>query len=261
MNQTAVDEQVVRAKLPREAEHLDALSRMRALETYYQWTLSLVRPWLGKRVLDAGCGTGNFLESVKDHVDLAHGVDLSPQNLEACRERFAGVSNVTVAQADLDADGAQLKAMDFDTVVSLDVVEHIEDDVAMLRNLFDVIRPGGHLLLKTPAHKWLFGAVDEASEHYRRYAKAELRDKAKQAGWEIVKLRFMNLSGVAPYYLKSRVLKKESNFSRTFKPWQLKAIRVAVPAFKAVDAASSILTGFNGPVVGQSVVLIAKKPA
>ncbi|MEM1010728.1 MAG: methyltransferase domain-containing protein [Planctomycetota bacterium] len=257
---TTVDDATVRQKLPREEEHLDALSRMRALETYYQWTLSLVRPWLGKRVLDAGCGTGNFLESVKTHVDLAHGVDLSPQNLVACRERFANDGNVSVAQADLDADAAELNAMQFDTVVSLDVVEHIEDDVAMLQNLLDVVQPGGHLLLKTPAHKWLFGAVDEASEHYRRYAAGELRDKAQQAGWEIVKLRFMNLSGVGPYFLKSRVLKKKANFSRTFKPWQLKAIRVAVPVFKAVDGVSSLVTGFNGPPAGQSVVLIARKP-
>jgi SAM-dependent methyltransferase len=244
-----------------EREHLDALQRMRTLESYYRWVLEEVRPWVGRRVLDAGCGTGNFLEQVEPEVDLAYGIDLSPQNLEVAWERFADRPHVTIEQADLDADGRRLADLDFDTVVNLDVIEHIDDDAGMLRMLFDVVRPGGHLLLKTPAHPWLFGSVDEASDHRRRYTKRRLRDLAHATGWEILRLRYMNFAGVAPYFLKSRILKRRANLSRTFSPRELRTIRRAMPLVRTLDRAASAFTAFNGPPVGQSVVLVARRPA
>ena len=243
----------VAAKLPHEREHLDALQRMRALESYYRWTFDLLRPHMGRRVLDAGSGIGNFAALALDHVDYLMAADLSPENLAVLRERFAAEAKVEVAPLDLDVDLSPLAGRDFDTVVSLDVLEHVKDDVGAMRRLRTIVRPGGHLLVKVPACPWLYGSIDEMSDHHRRYTPGQLRANAAAAGWEPVRSGYMNIAGVLPYWLKSRVLRKRSTFSQSFKPWQLRAIRLAVPVLRAVDKVT-------GPFVGQSAVLVARNP-
>jgi hypothetical protein len=115
------------------------------------------------------------------------------------------------------------------------------------------VAEGGHLLVKVPAGPWLYGSMDEASGHCRRYRLEELRAKALAAGWEPVEVSYMNVFGVLPYWLKSRVLRRRVNFSRTFRPWQLQAIRALVPLLRWLD-------GLLGPPLGQSAILVARKP-
>lgn len=252
MDVASVDSAVVAKKLPKEREHLDALERMRALSPYYRWTRSLFAPWLGRRILDAGCGVGNFVEQVADDAELVLAVDLSPMNIDVLNRRFAHKNNVEVWQVDLDEQAAAVAAKNIDTIVCLDVLEHVERDEVLLERFHQIVRPGGHLLVKVPACPWLYGSVDIASEHYRRYTPSELRRKAESAGWEVLKVKYMNVFGVLPYWLKSRVLKKPSTFSRTFKPWQLKAMRAVMPIMQTLD-------GLVGPPVGQSAILVARK--
>ena len=115
------------------------------------------------------------------------------------------------------------------------------------------MQTGGHLLVKVPTCKWLYGSIDLASGHYRRYTPEELRVKAESVGWETIKASYMNIAGVIPYWVKSCVLKKGVNFSRTFRPWQLKVVGGMVPILKILDK-------IVGPPIGQSAVLIARKP-
>ena len=244
----------VSQKLPHEREHLEALQRMRALDAYYRWTFDLLRRYMGRRVLDAGAGIGNFTALAAEVADHVTAAELSPANLAVLRERFAGSAVVDVAQFDLDGDLSPLAARNFDTIVCLDVLEHIEDDIAAMRRLRQLVRPGGHLLVKVPACPWLYGSLDVASDHYRRYTPRELRDKAAIAGWEPLRAWYMNVAGVLPYFLKSRVLKRPSTLSRSFKPWQLKAIAAATPALRLLDR-------LTGPLVGQSALLVARNPA
>ncbi len=248
--------ETVAAKLPFEREHLEALQRMQTLESYYRWGFDLVAGHLGNRVLDAGCGLGNLIALMQaDPQRHVYGVDLSTENVATATQRFKANSNVHIEQADLDdQDVAQrMKSERFDTITCFDVLEHVEQDVELLKRFREIIEPGGHLLIKVPACSWLFGSVDEASSHYRRYSLSELRDKATQAGWKPLKLKYMNIFGVGPYWLKSRVLRKQSNFSRTFKPWQLTLIRRLVPVLSKIDR-------LIGPPIGQSAILIAVNP-
>lgn len=241
------------ARLAHEMEHLDALQRMRRIEPYYRWTFDLVRPWLGRRILDAGCGVGSFTvlaAGIAEHVCAA---DLSAANLEVVRER-AGPGVETV-QADLesDADVTALADRSFDTVVCLDVVEHVAADVELLRRLLGVVEPGGHLVVKVPACRWLYGPIDVASDHHRRYTPAELRAKAGKAGWRPIAARYMNLFGVPPYWIKSRVLRRRVTFSQTFAPWQLTALARITPLLQRLDR-------LVGPPIGLSALLVARRP-
>lgn len=251
---TSVDQQVVEQKLQHEQEHLEALQRMRALRSYYDWSYQLLKEAIGLKVIDAGCGTGNFTELLADHGHQVLAIDLSPENLAVVCERFADKQNVKAVQYDLDDSVtiARLAEDTYDTIVCMDVLEHLADDRAMLSQFARVLPRGGTLCIKVPALPWLFGSVDEASDHYRRYTKDDLVSKVRSAGFTVTRSCYMNISGVIPYYLKSRVLKKKANLSRTFKPWQLSLIRTIMPMLKTMDTLTSA-------PIGQSVIVTARK--
>lgn len=128
------------------------------------------------RILDAGCGSG------RNMVDLAHhgsvtGVELSPTSVQLAREREAGeVIEGSVLDMPFD-DGS------FDLSVSLDVIEHLEDDVGALRELRRVTKPSCALLVTVPAYQWLWSGHDEINHHHRRYNRRTLLAAAEAAGW------------------------------------------------------------------------------
>jgi 2-polyprenyl-3-methyl-5-hydroxy-6-metoxy-1,4-benzoquinol methylase len=242
----------VAAKLPHADEHLAANRQMAHLAPYYRWVLELAEGRLGARVLDAGCGIGNFVEVLRGVADEVLAVDLNPANLAVLRRRFAGVSGVEVLQADLDLQRDELAARAVDSIVCLDVLEHIEDDRRLLASFHDIVRPGGVLFVKVPAVPWLYGSIDIASDHHRRYSRRELVGKAREAGWNVRKARYMNLAGVLPYFLKSRVLKKQAALSNTYSPRQIELIARSMRLVRLLDRVS-------GPPLGQSLVLLADK--
>lgn len=246
-------EELVRQKLPHEQEHYEALQRMNAMLPYYRWVAENFGSALGRRVLDAGCGVGNFFSAAAERIELGVGIDLSPVNIADAKKRFADAGNIRFVQADLDEQAQALRDERFDTVVCLDVLEHLQDDEALLKRLTQIVEPGGYVLIKVPACPWLFGSVDIASDHYRRYNRPMLRFIAERAGLEVKRIRYMNLAGVGPYWLKSCLLKKHANFSRTFTPKQLDRIRRLMPWLRRLDR-------LTGPPVGQSLIMVARRP-
>lgn len=137
-------------------------------------------------ILDFGCGTGYNLELLKRY-GRARGVDMSPEALEFCRRR--GVENVILHEE------AKLPFEDesFDLVTAFDVIEHIEDDRGALVEMRRVLRPGGCLLIYTPALPWLYSEHDRLVHHQRRYMKRELGNKMTEAGFELNHLAYSNL--------------------------------------------------------------------
>ena len=128
------------------------------------------------RILDAGCGTGrNLLEFGK--LGRATGVDVSPQAVEFCRGR--GVEDVRQAAVeDLPFD-----ALSFDVLLATDVIEHVDDDMAVLRELRRVAADDARLILTVPAYQWLWSAHDESVHHRRRYTAGRLRERVLATGW------------------------------------------------------------------------------
>ncbi|MEM1447826.1 MAG: class I SAM-dependent methyltransferase [Planctomycetota bacterium] len=255
---------VAAEKLPHEEEHLAANRRMAGLVPYYRWVLDLAESMhggpLGDSVLDAGCGIGNFVEILRHRAKEVLAVDLSPRNVDVLRARFADAENVDVLQVDLDAQRDELRARGVNAIVCLDVLEHIEDDAALVRSFAGILPSGGALFVKVPAHPWLFGSVDEASDHLRRYTRAGLVKVVEEAGFRVRAARYMNLAGVGPYFLKSRVLRRGEAFSNSFDERQLRWIRRSIGAFRAVDRAFGLVGPGGGPPIGQSALVLATKP-
>jgi len=139
--------------------------------------LQLARP----RILDVGCGTGANLEMLA-HFGEAEGVDVSPQALAFCRER--GLEKVWPGEA----EKLPFEDSSFDVVTALDVVEHLDDDTAGLREIGRILRPGGRALIFVPAFMFLWGVQDEVSHHRRRYTLSEIKQAVERATYANITL-------------------------------------------------------------------------
>jgi SAM-dependent methyltransferase len=154
------------------------------------------------RILDAGCGSGRNMVELARHGTVT-GIELSETSVSLARERSMGeVIEGSVLEMPFAADSFELAA-------SLDVIEHLEDDLGALRELRRVIAPGGALLITVPAYQWLWSGHDEINHHHRRYTRRSLLKVAQEAGWEPVRTTYFN-SLLLPVAIALRVLDRFS---------------------------------------------------
>jgi len=182
-----------------EQSHWWYTGRRKILESFLEDICSHItdrRP----RILDVGCGTGANLLMLSKYGD-AEGVDISEDALAFCRER--GLENVKLGAAEKlpYEDGT------FDLVTALDVVEHLDDDLGGLREMRRVLRPGGRVLLFVPTFMFLWGLQDDVSNHRRRYRLPELRRVLEQAGFEIERTTYANITFFLPILLARKLMR------------------------------------------------------
>jgi len=150
------------------------------------------------RILDAGCGSGRNMVELARHGTVT-GVELSETSACLARGRDAGeVVEGSVLEMPFADDS-------FDLAVSLDVIEHLEDDFGALRELRRTVTPGGALLVTVPAYQWLWSGHDVINHHYRRYTRRSLQRVAERAGWRQVRTTYFN-SLLLPVAIVLRVL-------------------------------------------------------
>jgi SAM-dependent methyltransferase len=138
----------------------------------------------GRRVLDVGCGAGNMFHHLARYGDV-EGLDSNPKPLTIARQRGYRVQQASALQMPYE-DGR------FDLVAALDVVEHVPDDVALLKECYRVCRPGGFLVTTVPAFQWLWSHNDEINGHQRRYRRQELAERLRGAGFRTRRITFNN---------------------------------------------------------------------
>ena len=226
------------------------LARMARLEPYNRWLVSRFDHAIGRRVLEIGAGFGNITRHLRGR-ELLVASDLDPVALEHLKGVFRDDPSVRVAsyRFPLDAKSRdEIRSFRVDTVVCLNVLEHIEDDVTTLRDMFEALVPGGHLVLLVPAFARLYGTLDEHLHHFRRYEKDELERKVRDAGFELEDLRFVNRPGIFGWWLNGRVLKR-----RVLPRGQLVAFKLLMPMLKREET--------RPPAAGLSLLATAKKPA
>jgi SAM-dependent methyltransferase len=201
------------------------------------------------RILDVGCGTGANLEMLARFGDTV-GADISEDALSFCRARgLRDVQHGAAESLSFDDD-------EFDLVTALDVVEHLDDDLAGLREMRRVLKPDGRALLFVPAFMWLWGVQDDVSNHRRRYRLPELRAVVEAAGLTVERATYANLTFFAPI-LAGRLL------MRALRLRPASENNVNVPALNGVlgrlfGAERHWLRRFNFPF-GVSAVVVARK--
>ncbi|HET8892681.1 MAG TPA: class I SAM-dependent methyltransferase [Gaiellaceae bacterium] len=186
---------------------LEIQRRLGAVENYNAWIASQFLPHAGRRVLDVGCARGNITRFFLDR-ERVIGIDIARDFVDEIRGRFASVTIFDAFQADIADEQTvpMLRAEDIDTVLCVNVLEHIEDDVRALRNMRSILVPDGRLLLLVPAFPGLFGAMDRADSHFRRYTRKTLITALGQAALTIESLQFMNVLGIVGWALNGKLL-------------------------------------------------------
>jgi glycosyltransferase involved in cell wall biosynthesis len=182
------------------------LLRLARAERYNRWMFEQLAPWLGQRVLEIGAGIGNLTRYLLGR-ELVLATDLNPRYLRILGNTFERHTRVEVASLDLGAfDPAPLAERRLDTILCLNVLEHVEDDRGALRRLRATLAPGGRLLLLVPAHQALYGAIDRAIHHHRRYERNGLVALLEATGFQVEHTGFFNRLGVVGWYVNSVLL-------------------------------------------------------
>ncbi len=237
-----------RWEAPRGDVGMRTLRRMSALAPYNKWLHDRFEPHLGQRILEVGSGVGN---QTRYFVDREHVVasDVEAHYVRELRARFGDRSNVRVASYRFPLSGADheaLRAEAVDTIVCLNVLEHIEDDAGTLHDFAAVLPPGGRLVLLVPALESLYGTLDVHLGHYRRYEKEPLEALVKASGFAIDEIRFLNRPGVLGWWLNSRFLRRKVLPKR-----QLGAFKGLLPLLRSEEK--------NPPSFGMSLLVLARR--
>lgn len=214
------------------------------LPNYLAWVAELCRLRLGHRVLEVGAGLGAITARYEQgHEVVAN--DVSPACVRALRERFAEHPNVRVEDRDL-----RTLVLDegFDSVLMVNVLEHIADDAGALRELSRLLVPGGNVVAYVPALNGLYGARDERIGHYRRYSVWRLREVFLAAGLEPVELRWCNLLAIPAWATFGRGdVQDPQRSGQLLSLWD----RAAVPAGRFLEAHVRVPIGLNVLGVGR----------
>lgn len=210
----------------------EAQDRMALLPNYYGWIAARFERFLPRgTVLELGCGAGFVLRHYVDRVERVVAVDVNTALLERLGREYAR-AKVEPRQVDLRGDWHEIADVRADAVIALDVLEHFEDDRAFVRKLKERLAPGGRAVVKVPAQSVLYGPMDQASGHYRRYDDAPLRALFEAEGFRTLSVRPMNPAG-AWGYRKKRV--ESTNYSKSISPGKLKVINALIPGLALLD--------------------------
>jgi len=172
---------------------------------YFEWQACLVKPELGRRVVEVGCGTGNFTGHLLDR-ELLVALDIEPACVERVRERFPKRTNLhTLITSPGEVEFASLARFMPDTCVCLNVLEHIEDDAAALGNMASILQRDGSIILIVPAFPALYGPIDRNLGHFRRYTRRSIARLAEEVGLKVRTLRFMNAVGFFAWWVNARI--------------------------------------------------------
>lgn len=230
----------------------ETLEVLEGAPNYRRWLRSLASPHLGSRLLDIGSGTGYVTEVFTDR-EAVVALEGYATYIPRLRERFAAQPHVKVLHADITDQAVlpQLAAADLDSAVSFNVFEHIEDDRLALRHVHQVLRPGGTLVLFVPASMSIYSELDRHLGHHRRYVRGELIAKAREAGFEVRRVRHVNLPGYFAWFVNSRLARGRGFVGGT--AMVSRYDRLAIPAIAWLERRVRV-------PFGQSLLLVAAKP-
>jgi glycosyltransferase involved in cell wall biosynthesis len=224
--------------------HKDLID-MEAAPKYTEWTLQRTKPYIGNLLLEIGSGIGNNVRILMQYTDVV-ATEIDPIYLEVLRNAYLNTPGVEVCEW----DATQPPPPDLpqpDSILCSNVLEHIEDDAALVANADRVLKPCGRMIFIVPRGEKLYSTLDEAIGHHRRYNKGHLRGLFEDLGYEVEELFTLNKIGVLGWLWRGKVTKQKA-IGRL----GLKTFNVLVPLFKLIDP---IL-----PWKGLSLVIVARKP-
>ena len=228
---------------------------MKDAERYQRYTYHRIEPYLGDKVVDIGCAFGTYTAMILGNGGKVLAMDYDAECIENCKSTL-GSLNCEFFQGDISSSLSleRIAAFKPDTIVMLQVLEHIREDGELLRGLFRVMPAGGRLIVTVPAFPSLYGPMDSQAGHYRRYTRHSLRSAATESGWVVEKISYYNPIGGAGWWINNRLLKRWTNLNAGH-------VNIQISLFdKLILPLSSCLDRFTGRVFGQSLQMVASRP-
>jgi SAM-dependent methyltransferase len=224
------------------------LHSLEHVQRFNRWMADALAPAVGARVLEIGTGIGNIATWLLPR-DRYVASDINPHYLDYLRNFALGKPYLEIARIDLEsADDFEARLGAFDTVVCLNVLEHVRDPLAALRNIHSALEPGGRAVLYVPQGQWLYSSLDEVLGHRCRYSRSALQGELEQTGFEVESMRSFNRFGVPGWLWNGKLLRR-----RSFGRLQLKVFDWLTPILRRVDRMV--------PTPGLGLIAVARKRA
>jgi SAM-dependent methyltransferase len=223
------------------------LSVLEEAVSYHRWIFQKIRPWLGKTILEAGCGIGNLTGLLLSQ-GMVTVVDMNKNYLQRVEEKFRSHSKLKeVILWDVRQEPPKNLGISIDTIVCSNVLEHIENDDAVLKNFYQLLSSGGRIIVLVPALKILYNVLDQELGHFRRYSRKDLIQRLTLNGFKIQYLKFFNLFGILGWFVNGALLRK-----RSLSIGQVRIFNKMVPFFIQVE---KVIPTF----AGQSLIAVGEK--
>lgn len=224
--------------------------RMTRAKNYFAWQSRLVTRELGQRVVEVGCGLGNFTQMLLDR-EAVIALDIAVDCIERLKRRYPHQPNLHAFALDANSSAfGDLARFRPDSCVCLNVLEHIENDREAVRRMSSILVPGGVIVLLIPAFSALYGPIDQNLGHYRRYSRGSVTELAKAAGLRIRKSHYVNLAGFFGWWVNARITRLEAQSDRQIEIFD----RYVVPVMSRIERVVH-------PPFGQSLFVVLEKPS
>jgi SAM-dependent methyltransferase len=229
------------------------LEAMSFAVNYHRWILQIFEPYLGMRLVEVGAGVGSFsellLERPLESLVLVEPAAQMYEMLTQRMQRFRSITQIQTFNAMFSRVAAEIETVwRPDSILYINVLEHVADDEAELRTVNQTLVKGGRIFIFVPALRWLYGSFDRQIGHVRRYSSSELTEKCGRAGFKVLESRAFDFLGIAPWWIKYRLFK-----SRTMEPAAVRFYdEYVVPFARAVE-------GVVRPPIGKNIILVGEK--
>ena len=223
------------------------LSILEEAPAYHRWIVEKMSPWLGETILEVGCGVGHLTNLLLQQKKVIAS-DINEDYLRIVGNRFQGHPNLKEI---LLWDIRYLSPNEFhgpiDSIVCSNVLEHIEEDEKTLGYFYQILPPGGRIILLVPALKWLYNTIDQGLGHFRRYSRRELHQKLEAQGFRVCRVTFLNEFGILGWFLNGTVMRR-----RLLPVRQVRIFNRLVPLLIRFEEVLPL-------VMGQSLIAIGEK--
>ncbi len=224
-------------------ELVATLESLDGARQYAGWIFSLVKPYLGREILEIGAGHGTFTELLAEDASVV-ATELSAGSIDRLQRRFADNANVEVRKADL---AEAVTGGTYDSIVLINVLEHIEDDTVAIKQLAGALKAGGRLVLWVPAFSELYSDFDRRVGHYRRYRVKGLTQLVESAGLTVRDARYVNTVGALAWWVVAKELGRTPTTAGSVQLFD----RVFVPVLRRLESG-------RRPPFGQSIFCAAQ---
>ena len=214
------------------------LQQMQQAPRYTDWIAGQIRPHCGKRVLEVGAGIGTITRRLLGHADYVCALEPNPACFAQLQRNLDGVPGFECRPWRIEDCTVEFTTeRRIDTIVCVNVLEHVEEDLETLKRFRQILHgSAGRLLLVVPAVPAAYGAIDAALGHYRRYSRSHLRSMLVDAGFSIDSLHYSNLIGLIAWFFNARIARRVQQSDSQIKvfdtlvvPWSSQVERLVAP--------------------------------